>query len=185
MYIYKYYCYILCSMLVTYLPGEPQVHWLRAPFAQERSIFDAFGELGFGPHASRTRVPQFQVVRHGGCVGRKLEKAETAVQTRADDANALIDSGDCVFFSVVIVAICTATTTPATVADDDFAATAAVTGQRTFVVAPTGVCVTTAATSIVATACENNKRVSLKSPSISIRILRTHTHKVPLITEVI
>lgn len=172
-------------MLVTYLPGEPQVHWLWAPFAQERSILDAFGELGLGPHASRTRVSQFQIVRHGGCVSRKLEKAETAVQTRADNANALIDSGDCVFFSVVVVAICTAATTSAAVADNDIAATAAVAGQRTFVVAPTGVCVTTAATSIVATACENSKRISLKYPSISIRILHTHTHKVPLITEVI
>lgn len=141
-------------MHVTHLPGEPRVHRLGAPFAQKRSVLDTFGELGLGPYAARASVSQLQVVRHGGRVGRQLEKVKTAVQTRADDATDLVDSRIRVFFPVVVVAVCAAAPTAATVSDDNNAAATAttVTGQRTLVVAPAGVRVATAATSIVATA---------------------------------
>jgi len=160
-------------LYVTHLPGEPRVHRLRAPFAQERPVLDAFGELGLGPHATSARVPQLQVVRHGGRVSRQLEKVETAVQTSTDDATDLIDSRNRVFFPVVVVAVCAAAPAPATAADDDDAATAAtVTGQRSLVVAPAGVRVATTATSIVATACENVKMfVKISSDE------HTHIHR--------
>jgi len=119
---------------VTHLPGEPRVDWLRAPFAQKRSVLDAFEELCLGPHAARARVPQLQVVWHGGRVGRQLEKVETIVQTRADDATDLVDSRNRFFFPVVVIAVCAAATAPATATDDDNAAvtltvTATIAGQ--------------------------------------------------------
>lgn len=162
-FFFSYIVIYLCFLHVTHLPGEPRVHWLRAPFAQERSVLDAFEELCLGPYAARARVPQLQVVRHGGRVGRQLEKVETTVQTGAAD---LVDSRNRVFFPVVVVAVCAAATAPATATDDDDAAAATITGQRTLVVASAGVCVATASTSIVATACQT-QTISLKSLPIN------------------
>lgn len=159
--------YFFCR--VTHLPGEPRVQRLRAPFAQERSVLDAFGQLSLGPDATGPGIAHFQVVRHGGRVGGQFEKIETAVHGRADYSAYAADSATAVrgrrfFFvdiAVVVVAIGGATAaapapTPvarATAAD----ATVRARRQRTVVVAPTrasAVRIAASTTSIVATACE-------------------------------
>lgn len=149
----------------THLPGEPRVHGLGAPFAQERSVLDAFGQLCLGPHATGTGVPHLQVIGHSGRVGGQFEKAETAVYACGNDATAaatavLVDRHGFHFDIVVVADAVHATASAPALAPVSVAirsTVATVTGRRTLVVASASVRIA-AATSIVATACKEKKK---------------------------
>lgn len=137
----------------THLPGEPRVHRLRSPLAQKRSVLDAFGKLGLGPHATGTGVAHFQVVRHRGRVGGQFEKIEAAVHARAHDAADAVADRRRFFFAIVVVSVADDAAAPAPApAPVANASAATVTGQRTLVVAPTRVRIAATATSIIAAA---------------------------------
>lgn len=147
----------------THLPGEPRVHGLGAPFAQERSVLDAFGQLCLGPHATGTGVPHLQVIGHCGRVSGQFEKAKAAVHACGNDATAaatavLVDRHG-FHFDIVVVAVAVNATASAPVSVAIRSTVATVTGQRTLVVASASVRIAAATTtSIVATACKEKKK---------------------------